>query len=77
MAAGALGAVAAIPVSVDLRQSWWTIGDQGQTGSCVGWASADGVMRYHMVKTNKLSKTELLSPRFVWMASKEADEYVQ
>jgi len=77
MAAGALGAVAAIPASVDLRQSWWTIGDQGQTGSCVGWASADGVMRYHMVKTNKLSKTELLSPRFVWMASKETDEYVQ
>jgi C1A family cysteine protease len=77
MAAGALGAVAAIPASVDLRQAWWEIGDQGHTGSCVGWASADGVMRYHMVKANKLAKTEMLSPRFVWMASKETDEFAQ
>lgn len=77
LAAGALGAVAAIPASVDLRQSWWAIGDQGHTGSCVGWASAEGVMRYHMVKANKLAKTEMLSPRFVWMASKETDEFAQ
>ncbi|HWM77993.1 MAG TPA: C1 family peptidase, partial [Methylomirabilota bacterium] len=75
VAAGALGAVAALPPSVDLRQSWWTVGDQGQTGSCVGWASADGVVRYHMVAAGKLKKNQLLSPRYVWMASKETDEY--
>jgi C1A family cysteine protease len=69
--------VAALPASVDLRQSWWTIGDQGQTGSCVGWASAEGVMRYHMVKTSRLGKNVMLSPRFVWMASKETDEFTQ
>src|SRR5882672_6712455 len=74
IAAGSVGAVAALPPSVDLRQTWWTIGDQGSTGSCVGWASADGVARYHMVVANKLKKTELLSPRYVWMASKETDE---
>jgi len=41
----------------------------------VGWASADGVVRYYMVQANKLAKTEKLSPRYVWMASKETDEY--
>jgi C1A family cysteine protease len=77
LASGALGAVAAPPASVDLRQSWWAVGDQGQTGSCVGWATAEGVVRYHMVKEKKLKKTEQLSPRYVWMSSKETDEFVQ
>jgi C1A family cysteine protease len=77
LAAGALGAVATLPASVDLRQTWWTVGDQGQTGSCVGWASADGVVRYHMVAVNKLKKSQLLSPRYVWMASKETDEFTK
>lgn len=75
IAGGALGAVAAPPASVDLRKPWWAINDQEDTGSCVGWATADGVVRYHMVKVNKLPKSQLLSPRFVWMASKETDEF--
>ena len=73
--AGMLGAVAAPPSSKDLRAAWWKIGDQGSTGSCVGWASTDGVMRYHLVKAGKLAQSELLSPRFIWMASKETDEF--
>lgn len=77
VAAGALGAVAALPASVDLRQAWWSVGDQGTTGSCVGWASAEGVVRYHMVAANKLAKNEQLSPRYVWMASKETDQFTQ
>ena len=75
VAAGALGAAAALPAAVDLRKPWWDIGDQENTGSCVGWASADGVVRYHMVQAGKLAKTQKLSPRYVWMASKETDEY--
>jgi C1A family cysteine protease len=75
--AGALGAVTAPPPSVDLRQAWWTIGDQGPTGSCVGWATAEGVVRYHMVKASRLAKNEMLSPRYVWMASKETDSFTQ
>lgn len=75
--AGALGAAAALPASIDLRQPWWKVGNQGKTGSCVGWASADGVVRYHMVAANKLAKNEQLSPRYVWMASKETDENTQ
>lgn len=64
-----------LPPNVDLRRAWWEIGDQENTGSCVGWAAADGVMRYHMHEAGKLSDDELLSPRYVWMASKEIDPY--
>jgi papain like protease len=64
------------PASKDLREPWWKIGDQGETGSCVGWATADGVLRWHLVKAGRISKDEKLSPRFIWMASKETDEDV-
>jgi len=77
MAAGALGAApAALPASVDLRAAWWTVGDQKNTGSCVGWASTDGVARYMFAKAGRLDKKLLLSPRFTWMASKETDDAV-
>ena len=77
LASGALAAaVAAPPASVDLRKAWWKIGDQTNTGSCVGWGSAEGVVRYHMVTAGKLANNEPLSPRFVWMASKETDTLI-
>lgn len=75
LAAGALGAVAALPRSVDLRAKWWAVDDQEDTGSCVGWATAEGVVRYHMTKAGKMKRTEQLSPRFIWMSSKETDEF--
>ena len=71
--AASLTAPAAPPPSVDLRAAWWKIGNQGSTGSCVGWSSTDSVARYHMVKAGKLGQNALLSPRFTWMASKETD----
>jgi hypothetical protein len=65
---------AAIPSSKDLREpSWWKIGDQGGTGSCVGWATGDSVLRWHFVKAGRMAKEQRLSPRFLWMASKETD----
>lgn len=71
-----LVAAGTIPSSKDLREpAWWEIGDQGQTGSCVGWATADSVLRWHFVKKGSVAKTDLLSPRFTWMASKETDEF--
>jgi hypothetical protein len=66
----------AAPTSKDLRADWWKIGDQGTTGSCVGWASADSLLRWHFVKAGRLLNDQLLSPRFVWMASKETDQFV-
>lgn len=70
---GAIRQAAAAPGAVDLRQTWWEIGDQEDTGSCVGWASTDGVMRYHLQKAGKLGENDHLSVRCTWMASKETD----
>ncbi len=75
LGAGILAAPVALPASVDLRAAWWKVGDQKSTGSCVGWATAEGVLRLHFAKANRISKTENLSPRFVWMAAKETDEF--
>jgi len=62
------------PPRKDLRADWWSISDQQETGSCVGWAVADSLLRWHFVSKRRLGKNELLSARFVWMASKETDE---
>jgi hypothetical protein len=74
--AGLLAARRALPASKDLREPWWKINDQKDTGSCVGWATADSVIRWHFVKAGELPKDQLLSPRFIWMAAKESDEFV-
>jgi hypothetical protein len=71
--AGLLAAAPPIPPSKDLREDWWTIGDQGSTGSCVGWATADALLRWHYVKTERIQIDQLVSPRFIWMAAKETD----
>lgn len=74
---GILSAPAALPASKDLREDWWKVNDQGSTGSCVGWALADSVLRWHFVKANRIDKSKLLSTRFIWMAAKETDEFIQ
>ena len=62
-----------LPNKVDLRKRWWKIRDQGQTGSCVGFGVADGVLRWHYVKKGLIKGKKLTSPRFIWMADKETD----
>lgn len=74
-ASGAVRAAAPPPPAIDLREDWWNIGDQGATGSCVGWACADSVLRWHFVKARRLAKNKKLSVRFIWMAAKEMDEF--
>jgi hypothetical protein len=64
-----------IPPAKDLREPWWNIGNQGSTGSCVGWALADSLLRYHFVKAGKLRKDEHISVRYIWMAAKEMDHH--
>src|SRR5215211_1827833 len=56
---------------VDLRAPWYTVGEQGKTGSCVGWALADSVMWRQLVRKGRLAEEDRLSPRFLWMAAKE------
>lgn len=74
---GLVDADKSVPASVDLREDWWTIRDQHSTGACVGFAAADGVLRWHFVKANLIRKEEMTSPRFIWMANKETDEITE
>jgi C1A family cysteine protease len=74
-AAGMLAARPKLPASVDRRADWWKVGDQGSTGSCVGWATADSVVRWHHVTSGRIAERDKLSVRFVWMAAKETDEF--
>ena len=64
-----------LPDTFDLRESWWKIGDQGRSGSCVGWATGDSVIRWHLVNSDRLAKKRLISVRYIWMAAKETDEF--
>ncbi len=65
-----------IPLSVDLRDNtWWKIKNQGTSGSCVGWAATDSLLRWHFTKKRKIKKEEDLSVRFIWMSAKEMDEF--
>src|SRR3954469_6635122 len=73
--AGLFAVAPAVPPTVDLRQPWWNIGNQEDTGSCVGGAVADGVLRYHFGTAGRLGPDEHLSVRYVWMSSKETDGY--
>ena len=59
------------PERMDLRAPWYTVGDQGKTGSCVGWALADSVLWRQLVRAGRLAEEDRLSPRFMWMAAKE------
>lgn len=70
-----MAAAPQIPPIVDLRETWWKVGNQGETGSCVGWATADSVLRWHFVRAKRVKKTDLLSVRQIWMSAKETDEY--
>ncbi len=64
------------PPHIDLREDWWPAGDQKNTGSCVGWALADGVLRWHFVKAKRIGQNAKLSVRFIWMAAKETDQFI-
>ena len=74
--ANVLATAARIPPTKDLRSTWWKIADQGTTGSCVGWATADSVLRWMFVNAKRVAAKDLLSPRFIWMAAKETDEFI-
>lgn len=63
-----------LPERKDLRRDWWKIRDQGKTGACVGFATADGVLRWLYTKHKMIKKEDLPSPRFIWMANKETDD---
>src|SRR5689334_20159041 len=58
----------------NLQESFsWPIGDQKGEWSCVGWAVADSVLRWHLVHTKGIN--EQIAWRCLWMAAKETDEF--
>ena len=75
----AAGVVSAAPAraEVDLRRPDWPIRDQGTTGACVGFATADGVLHWHYLQAGLLAPGERPSPRFIWMANKETDRLTE
>lgn len=65
------------PPSVDLRADWWDVSDQGNSGACVGYGCADGLMRYLFTKTKALNPGERLASGILWQAAKETDDFNQ
>jgi C1A family cysteine protease len=62
------------PESKDLREQWWSVWDQKNTGSCVGQATA-AILTWNFVKAKRLAQNAKLSVRHIWMSAKEMDEY--
>ncbi|UCH95466.1 MAG: C1 family peptidase [Candidatus Aminicenantes bacterium] len=62
-----------LPPRIDYSDETPEVGDQGDYGSCVGWAAVRGLREwmYQKKSGNKVS----LSIRFVWMAAKETDHF--
>lgn len=63
------------PLAVDLRRKWWRIQNQGNTGACVGYSVAYGLLWWHWVEELDRKFSDRPSARFVWMASKETDQW--
>ncbi|MCP5048091.1 MAG: C1 family peptidase [bacterium] len=62
-----------LPPSVDYSDDTPLVEDQGDYGSCVGWAAVRGLREWMYWK--KTGKRVSLSVRFVWMAAKETDHF--
>src|SRR3954454_9684298 len=58
----AVAAAATVPPSKDLRAACWKINDQGSTVSCVGWGTADGLLRRHFVQLWRIKNNEAVAP---------------
>ena len=67
-AAAPYSGASSLPASVDLSADLPTPGDQGQQNSCVGWATAYGMMTYLERAAHKwaLSSATVFSPAYVY-----------
>ncbi len=66
-----------IPLAWNWHRPWWNIKDQGATGACVGFAVGDSLLRWYFVQTGDIEENQHISVRYLWMASKETDEYTE
>lgn len=75
--AGIVPRTGTLPPTKDLRERWWKIYNQENTGACVGFSSAYGVLWWHYLKKQMIPSSSSRyrpSARFIWMASKEMDQ---
>lgn len=63
------------PASIDLRAAWWDISNQGNSGACVGFGVADGLLRYIFTKNKSINPGERLAAGILWQAAKETDVF--
>ena len=56
MAVGVAAAAPRIPKEVDYSKETRPVGDQGYTGSCVGWSTAHGLRRWLHYKSDESRK---------------------
>lgn len=66
-----------LPAEVDLRSNphYPSVDDQMGTGACVGFAAA-ATVQFAFKKAGK-NLGDKIGPRFIWMACKEADQFVE
>lgn len=64
------------PPSIDLRADWWDVSNQGNSGACVGFGTADGLLRYLFTKNKSINPGERLASGILWQAAKETDTFV-
>lgn len=65
-----------IPPNKGPREDFgWPVGNQRATGSCLGWGTADGVLRWHFVMKERITREQSLSVRYLWIGAKETDEF--
>jgi hypothetical protein len=73
MALGVAPGAPTLPKKVDHSKETRPVGNQGHTGSCVGWATAHGLRRW--LHHQAAGQKKPFSVRFVWMTSKEIDPW--
>jgi len=60
-----------LPPRIDYTSKMSPVGDQGNEGTCVGWAAADGMKEYQEGK--EWGKDVQLSPRYVYENARKLD----
>ncbi len=68
--------VGAIPPSVDMRNLCSPVRDQGQLGSCTGFALGAGMREFLEIKSGKPSPMVVLSPLFIYYQERKLEHHV-
>ena len=65
--------IGAIPPAVDLRSLCSPVRDQGQQGSCTGFAIGSGLREFLEIKTGTPKPTQVVSPAFIYFEERKLE----